>query len=62
MYDSCGFGCVYCYANQNAARVQANLSLHNPDCGLLIGAPEQGEVVAERPCRSNRTGQPHLYF
>ena len=62
MYDSCGFGCVYCYANQNAARVQANLSLHNPDCGLLIGAPEQGEVVAERPCRSNHTGQPHLYF
>lgn len=62
MYDSCGFGCVYCYANRSAARAQANLARHDPAGGLLNGAPEPGERIPERPCRSNRTGQPHLYF
>jgi Domain of unknown function (DUF1848) len=37
MYDSCLFGCCYCYATGSFARAQANYRQHNPDTPSLLG-------------------------
>ena len=36
-YSSCGHLCRYCYANDDAQTVRANMRLHDPDSPLLIG-------------------------
>lgn len=36
MYNTCGHGCVYCYANQSRSVVKKNLQLHNPSGESLI--------------------------
>jgi len=35
-YNSCGNGCVYCYANHSAASVAANMRCHNPAGEFLL--------------------------
>jgi hypothetical protein len=47
MYDSCLFGCVYCYATSNLARARANHAQHHPDSPSLIG---WHEASIARPC------------
>jgi len=37
MYNTCRFACVYCYANQGAAAVRANLARHSPCGAALVG-------------------------
>lgn len=37
MYDSCLFGCVYCYATSSFARARANYRQHNPESPSLVG-------------------------
>lgn len=37
MYDSCTFGCVYCYATRSFARARANRAGHDPSAESLIG-------------------------
>jgi hypothetical protein len=39
MYDSCAFGCVYCYANSNHDRAIDRLRNHNPSHHTLISDP-----------------------
>jgi len=36
-YNSCGNGCVYCYANHSAASVAANMRCHDPAGEFLLG-------------------------
>jgi len=36
-YNSCGNGCVYCYANHSTAAVAANMRCHNPAGEFLLG-------------------------
>lgn len=36
-YNSCGHGCLYCYANSNKNLVKRNLKRHDPDSPILIG-------------------------
>ena len=37
MYDSCLFGCAYCYATSNLVRARANHAQHHADSPSLIG-------------------------
>jgi hypothetical protein len=37
MYDSCLFGCPYCYATGSANRARNNHAMHDPDSPSLIG-------------------------
>lgn len=37
MYDSCLFGCQYCYATRSVARSAANYAAHNPESPSLLG-------------------------
>jgi len=36
MYNSCPYGCVYCYANQNRKAALARFQGHNPEKDMLI--------------------------
>lgn len=37
MYNTCGHGCIYCYANYDNATVIRNRKMHDPDSPFLIG-------------------------
>jgi hypothetical protein len=37
MYDSCLFGCTYCYATTSFERAKANHRMHNPEAPSLLG-------------------------
>ena len=37
MYDSCLFGCAYCYATSNFERARVNHAQHHPDSPSLLG-------------------------
>ena len=37
MYDTCLFGCQYCYATGNFKRSKANFEAHNPESPSLMG-------------------------
>ena len=37
MYDSCIYGCVYCYATKSFAQARVHLEEHDPDSPSLLG-------------------------
>ena len=47
VYNTCGHGCVYCYANFNQKMVMDNMNKHNPNSPFLIGANMRGDVIKE---------------
>jgi DNA repair photolyase len=47
MYNTCGHGCVYCYANYNQQTVRDNIKKHNSNSPFLIGGNIDGDVVKE---------------
>ncbi len=52
MYNTCTNGCVYCYANCNAALAMKNYASHDPDSPMLIGAPGPEDKIVERKVKS----------
>lgn len=50
MYDSCGFGCQYCYATSSFARARQNLALHDMNSPSLLGnfQPNVGQVTGDQ--------------
>lgn len=57
MYNTCGHGCVYCYANYDKATVSANRKLHDPMSPFLIGNKKPEDTIKEAKQISYATGQ-----
>ncbi|MEW5771963.1 MAG: DUF1848 domain-containing protein [Thermodesulfobacteriota bacterium] len=61
-YDTCGFGCAYCYATSSPARARANRRAHDPAAPALLAgvsrdqAQEQGRLL--RPTSACPDGDP----
>ena len=49
MYNSCLFGCAYCYATSSLARARANHAQHHPDSPSLIGWHEASAEPTQPP-------------
>ena len=61
VYNTCGNGCVYCYANHSAGSVAANMRQHDLAGELLLGATQPGEKIVTREARSWKEGQLSLF-
>lgn len=46
-YNSCGHGCVYCYANYDMKLVRENMKKHNKNSPLLIGELNSEDIIRE---------------
>lgn len=46
-YNSCGHGCVYCYANYDMKLVRENMKKHNKNSPLLIGELKCDDTIRE---------------
>lgn len=55
-YNTCGHGCLYCYANYNRETVVKNMKLHHVSSPLLIGEVSEGDIIkqAEQTSWKNR--------
>ena len=58
-YDSCPGGCAYCYANSGPAAGRGKA--HDSLSPLLIGACGEGDVIGERPLKSNQNPQQSFF-
>lgn len=46
-YNTCGHGCLYCYANYDRSTVIQNMRCHDEKSPLLIGSIQDGDVISE---------------
>lgn len=60
-YDSCGNGCVYCYATASVEQAARNRERHNPSAPALLSEPQQGDKIFLKPMKSIKTGQTFLF-
>nr|WP_320026252.1 DUF1848 domain-containing protein [uncultured Acetobacterium sp.] len=45
VYNSCGHGCRYCYANHDDQTVKHNMASHDPNSSFLIGNAMDGDII-----------------
>lgn len=56
-YNSCGHGCLYCYANYDKETVIKNMRLHNPQSPLLIGEVTENDIIKHAEQKPWKNGQ-----
>ena len=61
-YNTCGHGCIYCYANYDREIVVNNMKLHNPASPFLIGHTKAGDVIYDAKQEAWSSGQMMLFF
>lgn len=61
MYNTCGHGCVYCYANYDNETVVQNRKMHDPDSPFLIGGFRKEDCIKEVKQESYIDGQLKLF-
>lgn len=47
-YNTCGHGCIYCYANHSRTSVMKNIKAHDPSSPLLFGKIGPDDIVTDR--------------
>lgn len=60
-YNTCGHGCLYCYANHSAELVQRNMRAHHLDSPLLVGELQPGDRIIDRRTGKAVEKQLHLF-
>lgn len=60
-YDSCPAGCLYCYGDHGAGRLQKNLAAYDPASPLLCSRLHPDDMVRERKMASCKSAQVSLF-
>lgn len=56
-YNTCGHGCLYCYANYDKKTVMQNMKLHHPSSPLLVGEISENDIIKQAGQKSWKNGQ-----